>query len=190
MASISGKTASLYATAARIGGLVAGFDDSLTDALTEYGEAYGNVFQIVDDLLDITSTDDQLGKPAGHDMVEGVYTLPVLRTLQAGGVPAMELLALLGKPLDAAEREKALGDRALQRRHRLGVLDSRAVGPACRGRLRRAATLGGHRRSACRALCSCRLGHPSHLTIVSLRPGLPFVLHKPLLRGVTRWGRA
>ncbi len=109
MASISGKTASLYATAARIGGLVAGFDASLTDALTEYGEAYGNVFQIVDDLLDITSTDDQLGKPAGHDMVEGVYTLPVLRTLQSGGVPAMELLALLGKPLDPAECDKALG---------------------------------------------------------------------------------
>jgi len=109
MASISGKTASLFATAARIGGLVAGFDRDMTDALTEYGEAYGIVFQIVDDLLDITSTDDQLGKPAGHDMVEGVYTLPVLRTLQAGGVPAMELLALLGKPLDMAEREKTLG---------------------------------------------------------------------------------
>jgi heptaprenyl diphosphate synthase len=109
MASISGKTASLYATAARIGGLVAGFDTALVDALTEYGEAYGIVFQIVDDLLDITSTDHQLGKPAGHDMVEGVYTLPVMRTLQAGGVPAMELLALLGKPLDTAEREKALG---------------------------------------------------------------------------------
>jgi heptaprenyl diphosphate synthase len=108
MASISGKTASLYATAARIGGIVAGYDRALTDALTDYGEAYGIVFQIVDDLLDITSTDDQLGKPAGHDMVEGVYTLPVMRTLQAGGVPAMELLALLGHQLDTIEREKAL----------------------------------------------------------------------------------
>ena len=66
------------------------------------------VFQIVDDLLDITATDEQLGKPAGHDMVQGVYTLPVLRTLQAGGVAAVELLALLGKPLDVAEREKAI----------------------------------------------------------------------------------
>ena len=66
------------------------------------------VFQIVDDMLDITATDEQLGKPAGHDMVEGVYTLPVLRTLQAGGVAAVELLALLGKPLGAVEREKAL----------------------------------------------------------------------------------
>jgi heptaprenyl diphosphate synthase len=109
LSSISGKTASLYATAARIGGLVAGFERPLVDALTDYGESFGMVFQIVDDLLDITSTDEQLGKPAGHDMVEGVYTLPVLRTLQAGGVAAVELLAVLGKPLDMAERDKALG---------------------------------------------------------------------------------
>lgn len=106
--SIRGKTASLYATSARIGGLVAGFDRSWIDALTAYGDAFGMVFQIVDDLLDITSTDERLGKPAGHDMVEGVYTLPVLRTLQAGGVAAAELVSLLGKPLDSAERDKAL----------------------------------------------------------------------------------
>ena len=108
LSSISGKTASLYSTAARIGGLVADLPRPVIDALTEYGEAFGMVFQIVDDLLDITATDEQLGKPAGHDMVEGVYTLPVLRTLQAGGVAAVELLALLGKPLDLVERDKAL----------------------------------------------------------------------------------
>jgi heptaprenyl diphosphate synthase len=108
LSSISGKTASLYATAARIGGLVADLPRPMVDALTEFGEAFGMVFQIVDDLLDITATDEQLGKPAGHDMVEGVYTLPVLRTLQAGGVAAVELLGLLGKPLDLAERDKAL----------------------------------------------------------------------------------
>ena len=100
--------APLFAAAARIGGLVADLPRAQIDALTEYGEAFGTVFQIVDDLLDITATDEQLGKPAGHDMVEGVYTLPVLRTLQAGGVAAVELLALLGKPLSAAEQEKAL----------------------------------------------------------------------------------
>jgi geranylgeranyl pyrophosphate synthase len=108
VASIRGKTASLYATSARIGGLVAGLDRPLVDALTEYGDAFGMVFQIVDDLLDITATDDQLGKPAGHDMVEGVYTLPVLRTLQTGGIAAASLLDLLGRPLGTAEREKAL----------------------------------------------------------------------------------
>ena len=109
LSSISGKTASLFSTAARIGGLVADLDRPVVDALTEYGEAFGMVFQIADDLLDVTATDEQLGKPAGHDMVEGVYTLPVLRTLQAGGVAAVELLSLLGKPLVGAEQEKALG---------------------------------------------------------------------------------
>ncbi len=108
LTSIDGKTASLYSTAARIGGIVAGHDQSLVDTLTEYGTAYGMVFQIVDDILDIVATDEQLGKPAGHDMVEGVYTLPVLSTLASGGTAASELNGLLGKPLDHAEREKVL----------------------------------------------------------------------------------
>ena len=41
------------------------------------------VFQIVDDVLDLIATDEQLGKPAGHDLVEGVYTLPVIEALRA-----------------------------------------------------------------------------------------------------------
>ena len=106
--SIEGKTASLFSTAARIGGIVADLDRDVIDALTRYGLAYGMVFQIVDDVLDITATDEQLGKPAGHDMVEGVYTLPVLRTLAAPGVPADELRDLLGSPLDAVVCDKAL----------------------------------------------------------------------------------
>ena len=66
------------------------------------------VFQIVDDILDITTTSEHLGKPAGHDMVEGVYTLPVLRTLAMDHAVGEELKSLLGKPLDLAERDKAL----------------------------------------------------------------------------------
>ncbi len=106
--SIHGKTASLYGTAARIGGIVAGHPRPVIEALTEYGNAYGTVFQIVDDILDITATDEQLGKPAGHDMVEGVYTLPVLRTLALDSPAAVELGDLLGSPLDAAAQDKAL----------------------------------------------------------------------------------
>jgi heptaprenyl diphosphate synthase len=107
-ASIQGKTASLYGTAARIGGIVAGLDRAIIDALTEWGNAFGMVFQIVDDILDITDSTEQLGKPAGHDLVEGVYTLPVLRTLALGRSVGEELAALLGRPLDVAERDKAL----------------------------------------------------------------------------------
>ena len=79
------------------------------------------VFQIVDDMLDITATDEQLGKPAGHDMVEGVYTLPVLRTLALGTSAAARTGRLLGKPLDAVGQDKAL---AIVRSQRwLGVSD-------------------------------------------------------------------
>lgn len=107
-ASIHGKTASLYGTAARIGGIVAGHDRPMIEALTEYGNGYGMVFQVVDDILDITATDEQLGKPAGHDMVEGVYTLPVLRTMALGNDGASELGDLLGSPLSPTEQAKAL----------------------------------------------------------------------------------
>ena len=106
--SIHGKTASLYGTAARIGGLVAGHDQVTVDALTEYGNAYGMVFQIVDDILDTTATDEQLGKPAGHDIDEGVYTLPVLRTLALDTPEADELRGLLGRPIDLGEHDRAL----------------------------------------------------------------------------------
>ncbi len=106
--SIHGKTASLYGTAARIGGIVAGHDQTTIDALTDYGNAYGMVFQIVDDILDITATDEQLGKPAGHDMVEGVYTLPVIRTLTLDTPAAGELTALLGSALDIEQQRRAL----------------------------------------------------------------------------------
>ncbi len=107
-ASIHGKTASLYGTAARIGGIVAEHDQATIDSLTDYGNAYGMVFQIVDDILDATATDEQLGKPAGHDMVEGVYTLPVLRTMALGSTDADELCALLGAALTPVQQQRAL----------------------------------------------------------------------------------
>lgn len=108
LAAIHGKTASLYGTAARIGGIVAGLDRTQIDQLTEYGNAYGMVFQIVDDVLDLIATDEELGKPAGHDMEAGVYTLPVLRALAVGDTQAATLEGLLGEPLDEAARDEAL----------------------------------------------------------------------------------
>ncbi|MEY2765662.1 MAG: hypothetical protein RL552_567 [Actinomycetota bacterium] len=108
LVSIQGKTASLFATSARIGSLVAGHDRQLTDVITNVANAYGMVFQIIDDVLDIVATDEQLGKPAGHDLEEGVYTLPVLLTLSHDSAESRELFDLLGSPLTAKERTKAL----------------------------------------------------------------------------------
>jgi heptaprenyl diphosphate synthase len=107
--SIDGKTASLFATAARIGGIVAELDRAQIDLLTEYGTKLGLVFQMVDDILDLTASEVELGKPAGHDLVEGVYSLPVLRALAVGDSAAAELSDLLGKPLEGPELDKALG---------------------------------------------------------------------------------
>ena len=80
--SIAGKTASLYAAACRIGGIVSGQPRDDIDRLTEFGRLYGMAFQVVDDILDVVATDEQLGKPAGNDMIEGVYSLPVIHTLR------------------------------------------------------------------------------------------------------------
>ena len=105
LASIDGKTASLLAAAARIGAIVGGLGRPDVERLTRFGAAYGTAFQIVDDVLDLVATEEQLGKPAGHDLVEGVYTLPVLRSLQ--GPDGDELRSLLGTPLSSAEAERA-----------------------------------------------------------------------------------
>ncbi len=102
--SIKGKTAALFATACRIGAIVGGLPRDAVDALTAYGEGYGMAFQIVDDVLDVVASEQELGKPAGHDLVEGVYTLPVLRALDRPG----GLRERLGRPLDNDQLGEAL----------------------------------------------------------------------------------
>ena len=104
-ASIAGKTAVLLATAGRIGALVADHPRDLVEAITDFGHHYGMAFQVIDDVLDVVATDEQLGKPAGNDLVEGVYTLPVIRAL--AGPDGEELGHLLGGPIDAATRDRA-----------------------------------------------------------------------------------
>src|SRR5436853_4193211 len=91
------------AASCRIGGLTARLPGSKVDALTAYGRCLGMAFQIVDDVLDVVCTDEQLGKPSGNDLVQGVYTLPVIRAI--AGTP--DLRGLLGSPLDDATMNKA-----------------------------------------------------------------------------------
>jgi len=105
LTSITGKTASLLATAARIGAIVADHPRAVVDSVTNFGHYYGMAFQVVDDLLDVVASDEWLGKPAGNDLVEGTYTLPVIRALV--GPSGDELRALLGGPIDAATRNRA-----------------------------------------------------------------------------------
>lgn len=99
LASIEGKTASLFASACRIGAIVSGRPRSQIEALTVFGNRYGMAFQIVDDILDVVGTDEQLGKPAGNDLAEGIYTLPILRALSTT-VAGPQLTKILGGPLE------------------------------------------------------------------------------------------
>ena len=107
LTAIAGKTASLLGTACRVGGLVADLPRDDVDRLTEFGTNFGMAFQIVDDVLDVVATDEQLGKPAGHDLVEGVYTLPVIRTLADDDAGADKLRRILGGPLAEGELDVA-----------------------------------------------------------------------------------
>jgi heptaprenyl diphosphate synthase len=100
---IAGKTAALFATSCRIGGMVTGMPDPTLDALTSFGHHLGMCFQIVDDVLDLTSTDDALGKHAGQDLLEGIYTLPVIYTMR----DHPRLRDLLGAPLNDGQLEQA-----------------------------------------------------------------------------------
>lgn len=104
--SIAGKTASLLATACRIGAIVGELPRPVVEAMTEFGKAYGMAFQVVDDILDIIATDEQLGKPAGNDLVEGIYTLPVIHALADSTVGA-ELRTMLTPTITTAERDRA-----------------------------------------------------------------------------------
>ena len=106
LASIAGKTASLMAASCRIGALTAGLERPQVDTLTRFGEAFGMAFQIRDDLLDVVASDGSLGKPAGQDLVEGTYSLPVIFAM-ADPDAGPELRALLGRPVNAPERDKA-----------------------------------------------------------------------------------
>lgn len=103
---IGNKTAALMSTACRIGGLTAHLSRSEIEALTEYGEALGMVFQLRDDILDVVGNDAELGKEPGQDLAEGIYTLPVQRAFEDIEVRD-ELHQLLGRRLAAGERDRA-----------------------------------------------------------------------------------
>ena len=105
-AAIAGKTAALMSTSCRIGAITGGSDAAATESLTEFGRCLGMLFQLRDDVLDVTANDEELGKPAGQDLAEGIYTLPVLVALRDPDA-GPELRNLLGQPLALPERDKA-----------------------------------------------------------------------------------
>ena len=75
------KTAALIAAATKAGAIVGGGTPEQIEALSEYGRLIGMAFQIQDDYLDVASSEEDLGKPVGSDIVEGKMTLLVVNAL-------------------------------------------------------------------------------------------------------------
>lgn len=82
---IDKKTASLFAAACQIGGILGNASDKEEHSLVEYGTSLGLSFQIIDDLLDFTAEEEVLGKPVFSDLSEGRITLPLIYTMNNDG---------------------------------------------------------------------------------------------------------
>ena len=76
------KTAFLFSACCEIGAILGGADSEKQIAMRNYGLQLGTAFQLVDDLLDFTATEEVLGKAAGVDLLEGKLTLPLIYLLE------------------------------------------------------------------------------------------------------------
>jgi len=101
-----GKTAAMIATSLRLGAMSANATPAQVKALGVFGENLGLAFQVIDDILDITQTSEQLGKSAGKDTAAGKATYPAVFGLEKSRREAARLTKI---SLDAL---KPLGSRA------------------------------------------------------------------------------
>ncbi|MCX8277667.1 MAG: polyprenyl synthetase family protein [Dehalococcoidia bacterium] len=93
------KTASLFCTAAESGAVLGGGGEESVKNVRDYGYSIGMAYQVYDDLLDYSSTSEELGKPAGHDLGEGILTLPAIIAAKNGA--SKEIFDLFNGPEEA-----------------------------------------------------------------------------------------
>ena len=106
---IQRKTAFLFSACCEVGGLLGDASESEQKALSDYGMNLGMAFQLTDDLLDFTSTDDALGKSAGVDLLGGKVTLPLIYLI-ASEASAHEMVqtVMAEASYDSIPRQKLL----------------------------------------------------------------------------------
>ncbi len=114
------KTGALIAASCRMGAIASGAAAGQVDALGVYGRHLGRAFQIVDDLLDVTSTPEELGKATTKDLKAGKQTYPRVVGIQASREAAGEQVALAERALEefgeAADNLRRLAQFVLCRR--------------------------------------------------------------------------
>jgi geranylgeranyl diphosphate synthase, type II len=86
------KTGAMITASVVVGGLIAGADEDQIDKLRKYGKSIGLAFQIADDILDVTSTSEQLGKTPGKDQAANKATYPAIHGMATSEARASELV--------------------------------------------------------------------------------------------------
>lgn len=101
------KTASLFSAGCESAGVINGLPEENIQALKAYGHNFGIAFQVVDDLLDYTATEQEMGKPVLDDLRNGLLTAPILIALESERLSALEraelrkqIAALFESPTD------------------------------------------------------------------------------------------
>ena len=112
---IHGKTAAMFLTCAEVGSHLAGADSDTIECMHDWGLAVGLCFQLMDDLIDVLSDSDTLGKPSGSDVAQGKRTLMVIHALdQPPSNSKDDLMAVLGKGDDVSSQQVLLAHKALE----------------------------------------------------------------------------
>jgi heptaprenyl diphosphate synthase len=109
MRRIEAKTATLLAACCDIGALMGSLDRDKRSALRAYGRLLGLAFQIADDVLDYEGSEDEIGKPIGHDIADGFATLPLMLALEESQVAGKLKTVLVDEHvLSAAEAQQVV----------------------------------------------------------------------------------
>ena len=115
------KTAFLFSACTQIGAILGSMPEAREEALRLYGLNVGMAFQLVDDVLDFTSTESTLGKPVCSDLKEGKLTLPLIYLMRDGKPEHRELVRDLIRGGDHGDavldlvREYRTADRVLDK---------------------------------------------------------------------------
>jgi octaprenyl-diphosphate synthase len=105
------KTACLFSVCMRLGGIIANASAEQEEKLAAYGHNLGMAFQVVDDVLDLTASEEVLGKPVASDLREGKATMAVIHALERC------------QPAERAKIEKVLTDRGFREITHQDILD-------------------------------------------------------------------
>ena len=137
MERVEAKTAMLLAACCEIGSLLGGLDDSESAALRAYGRSLGLAFQIADDVLDYVGTEGEVGKPIGHDILEGFATLPLMlasiklednrRLSEREALEVVEAVRVSEGPRRALDQARAHASAARDRLHAIHRPDATAA---------------------------------------------------------------